>query len=147
MEALGAVASVLGIIAAATKTIEILGPYATASKDAPKIAAQLHSETLATRAILTALEQLGSELSERANTSTIKYAAFIQVDQFIAVLSDGVLIFDELETLLNTLPPLDTAAFLSSLQWVRKKGSLTALFTRLQAFKTSINCILGILMR
>lgn len=147
MDPLSAIASVAGIATAAGEVAKILGPYITAAKDAPKIAAQLSSEVLATQTILSALEQLASNISTR----NVKYAFLIQVDQLIAVLTDGVLIFSELVAVLQTLPlpePISPGGRLwSPIQWVRKKSSLTAIFTRLQAFKLSINSILNILQR
>ncbi|KAH8650456.1 CDC24 calponin-domain-containing protein [Ilyonectria robusta] len=145
MDPLSAIASVAGIATAAGEVAKILGPYITAAKDAPKIAAQLSSEVLATQTILSALEQLASNISTR----NVKYASLIQVDQLIAVLTDGVLIFSELVAVLQTLPPPEPISpggrLWSPIQWVRKKSSLTAIFTRLQAFKLSINSILNIL--
>ncbi|KAH7176269.1 ras family-domain-containing protein [Dactylonectria macrodidyma] len=145
MDPLSAIASVAGIATAAGEVAKILGLYITAAKDAPKIAAQLSSEVLATQTILSALEQLASNISTR----NVKYASLIQVDQLIAVLTDGVLIFSELEAVLQTLPPPEPISprgrLWLSMQWVRKNSSLTAIFTRLQAFKLSINCILSIL--
>ncbi|KAH7116422.1 hypothetical protein EDB81DRAFT_862150 [Dactylonectria macrodidyma] len=147
MDPLSAIASIAGIATAAGEAAKILGPYITAAKDAPKIAAQLSSEVLATQTILSALEQLVSNISTR----NVKYASLIQVDQLIAILTNGVLIFSELQAVLQTLPPPEPISpgwrLLAPMQWVRKKSSLTAIFTRLQAFKLSINCILSILQR
>lgn len=147
MEPLSAIASVAGIAAAAGKVVKILGPYLTAARDAPKIAAQLSSEALATQTILKAVEELAGSLS----AENMRYASLIRLDQLIAVLTDGVLIFSELQAVLQTLPPIESLGpggrIRSSMRWVRKEGSLTAIFARLQAFKVSINCILSILQR
>lgn len=147
MDPLSVIASVAGIATAAGEVIKILGPYTTAREDAPKIAAEVSSEALATRTIITGLQQLVSNLS----TSNVRYASFIQVDQLTAVLFDGVKIFSELLAALQTLPPLEPSSPGGSLwtpiQWVRKKSSLAAILHRLQAFKSSIVCILSILQR
>lgn len=89
MDPLSVIASVAGIATAAGEVIKILGPYTTAREDAPKIAAEVSSETLATQTIITGLEQLISNFS----TSNVRYASLIQVDQLTAVLFDGVKIF------------------------------------------------------
>ncbi|KAF4345562.1 Ras family other [Fusarium beomiforme] len=145
MDPLSVIASVSGIATAGGEVIKILGPYTTAAKDAPKIAAEISSEVLATQTILSGLEQLVNNLS----TTNIRYASLIQVDQLTAVLLDGVKIFSELLEVLQTLPPLEPTSpggsLWSPIQWVRKKSSLTAIVTRLQAFKSSIVCILCIL--
>ncbi|KAM5350443.1 hypothetical protein ACJ41O_006948 [Fusarium nematophilum] len=103
MDPLSAIASVAGIATAAGEVAKILGPYITASSDAPKIAAQISSEALATQTILSALEQLASNFS----AGNAKYASLIEVDQLVAVLTDGVLIFSDLEAVLQTLPPAE----------------------------------------
>ncbi|KAG5746418.1 hypothetical protein H9Q70_010887 [Fusarium xylarioides] len=145
MDPLSVIASVAGIATAAGEVIKILGPYTTATKDAPKIAAEVSAEALATQTILTGLEQLINNFS----TANVRYASLIQVDQLTAVLFDGVKIFSELLAMLQTLPPLEPSSPGGSLwtpiQWVRKKSSLTAILHRLQAFKSSIVCILSIL--
>ena len=121
------------------------------AKDAPKIASQVLSEVLAVKTIVTALDQMASNLSSPAGVARIKCASLIQVDQLRAVVTDGVLLFSDLEALLQTLPPAESsssrARLLSFMQWVRKKGALLSLCNRLQAFKLSINCILSILQR
>ncbi|CVL13456.1 hypothetical protein FPRO06_07790 [Fusarium proliferatum] len=147
MDPLSVIASVAGIATAAGEVIKILGPYTTAREDAPKIAAEVSSETLATQTIITGLEQLISNFS----TSNVRYASLIQVDQLTAVLFDGVKIFSELLAALQTLPPLEPSSpggsMWTPIQWVRKKSSLAAILHRLQAFKSSIVCILSILQR
>ncbi|KAI1045000.1 hypothetical protein LB505_012436 [Fusarium chuoi] len=145
MDPLSVITSVAGIATAAGEVIKILGPYKTAREDAPKIAAEVSSEALATQTIITGLEQLVSNFS----TPSVRYASLIQVDQLTAVLFDGVKIFSELLAALQTLPPLEPSSPGGSLwtpiQWVRKKSSLAAILHRLQAFRSSIVCILSIL--
>ncbi|KAF5976242.1 Rho guanine nucleotide exchange factor scd1 [Fusarium bulbicola] len=63
MDPLSVIASVAGIATAAGEVIKILGPYTTAREDAPKIAAEVSSEALATQTIVTGLEQLISNFS------------------------------------------------------------------------------------
>ncbi|CVK98811.1 uncharacterized protein FMAN_08425 [Fusarium mangiferae] len=145
MDPLSVIASVAGIATAAGEVVKILRPYTTAAKDAPVIAAEVSSEALATQTIIIGLEQLISNFS----AANVRYASLIQVDQLTAVLFDGVKIFSELLAVLQTLPPLELSSPGGSLwtpiQWVRKKSSLTAMLHKLQAFKSSIVCILSIL--
>lgn len=153
MDPLSAIASVAGIITAASEAIKILGPYIGAAKDAPKLAAQLHSELLATRTILTGLQNLAQRFSTSpGNTTAIpSYAPLIPVDHVIASFTDGVLLFSELDGILRTLPALEGGntgvRALSSWQWVRKKSAMSTICTRLQAFKVNVNCILTVLQR
>lgn len=154
MEPLSAIASVAGIITAASKIIDIVSPYTDAKRKAPVIAAHLHSEALATKTILISLENLVTSLSSNRHTTSsagASYASLIQVDQLVAILTEGVLLFAEFETALQLLPPLEVngpgTRWLSSVQWVRKRGSLMVILGRLRAFKQSVDCILSIFNR
>jgi len=153
MDPLSTIASVAGIITAASEAIKILGPYISATKDAPKLAGQLHSELLATRTILTGLQHLAQSFSAslESTASIPSYAPLIPADHVIANFTDGVLLFSELNGLLRTLPALEGGntgvRVLSSWQWVRKKSAMSTIYTRLQAFKVNMNCILAILQR
>ena len=51
MDPLSAIASIAGVITAASKIIDVVSPYTAAKKRAPEIAAQLHAEALATKTI------------------------------------------------------------------------------------------------
>ncbi|KAK0623842.1 hypothetical protein B0T14DRAFT_602332 [Immersiella caudata] len=148
MEPLSAIASVAGILTAASEVAKLLGPYAAATRSAAAIASQMESELLQTRVILHGLQGFVSNLSG----SPVRYAFLIQVDDLIEVLTDGVLIFDELQSILQTLPSVDSPGTASlwrtavpSARWVNKKDPLLAIFARLQGFKSSITCILNIL--
>lgn len=147
MDPLSIIASVAGITTAAAGVVKTLGPYVTASRDAPRIASQLLADANATRTILSGVEGLIRNVS----VEPIRYASLIQIDQLVAVLTDGVLVFSELEGLLSTLLPPKSpgpgSVSWRSIQWVWKKGDLEAICTRLQAFKISISCILNILQR
>ena len=153
MDPLSAVASIAGVITAASKIIDVVSPYTAAKKRAPEIAAQLHSEALATKTILISLQHLVTSLSNDRDTLCFegRYASLIQVDHLVAILTEGVLLFAEFESALQLLPPLEVNGpgnrWLSSVQWVRRKGSLLVILERLQAFKQSVGCILSILNR
>ena len=119
--------------------------YVSAARDTPKIAAQVHSEVQSTTIILPALR----ELSQNLGSVPAKYATLVQVDQVIAVLTDGVLLYSELEASLGSLAS-NTDAKLplrSRLQWARKEPVFVGILTRLQGFKVSITLILSILQR
>ena len=86
--------------------------------------------------------------------SPVKYASFIQIDDLIDVLTDGVLIFDELQSVIQRLPPAESQgsgskwlSVIPAARWVSRKDPLLAMVTRLQGFKSSVTCILCILQR
>jgi len=55
MDPLSVIASVAGIITAATQAAKLLSTYATATKSAAGIASQIHSEVLQTKVVLRVL--------------------------------------------------------------------------------------------
>ena len=93
-------------------------------------------------------EQLQSLVT---NFATVKsqHAALIGVTQVVTILTDGVLLFSELQSELKSLPPKDETdekiPIRARLQWARKEGSLNALIGRLQSFKNSMTLVLMIL--
>jgi len=150
MDPLSAIASVAGILTAASEVAKLLGPYAAATKSAPYIVSQMHSEVLQTKVVLHGFQKFVSNLSG----SPVRYAFLIQVDDLIEVLTDGVLIFDEFQSILQKLPSVDSPgtasrwlAVIPSARWVNKKDPLLSMVARLQGFKSSITCILSILQR
>lgn len=141
---LSVAASIIGILAAATKVGEFLGPYIATSKNAPKLATTIYSEVTRIQVVLTSMKNMISTLSTPA--SSFARAKLIQVDQFIVLFTDGVLLFDELETMLEplSLPDKDELSFRQRLQWASKKNSIIDVFNRLQRFQVTLSALLNI---
>ncbi|KAK4160643.1 hypothetical protein QBC43DRAFT_303568 [Cladorrhinum sp. PSN259] len=146
MDPLSVASSIAGLVSAAAMVNTALAPYMQAVRDTPKIAFQVYSETQSTTIILGALQSLTTNLASIPR----QRAALIQLDQVVAVLTDGVLIFSDLEACVGDLPAAEPGsitrlALRSRLGWARKESALTALLTRLEAFKSSMSLILSIL--
>ncbi|KAI8297691.1 modin [Colletotrichum sp. SAR11_240] len=86
--------SIVGILAAAGKITDILGPYISAVRETPRIAVSVHSEVVGSRIILSALHGLLQTLSAASRSRTL----LVPIDDLIAVFTNGVLIFSELES-------------------------------------------------
>lgn len=136
-------ASVAGLLKGAHELGIILGPYIAATKEAPPIAHRVHSEVQNTKIVLSAVQTLTQNLS----SVNARNASLIQIDQIVAVLTDGVLIFSELEVACGVLKNQQpsTLRLRSRLNLVRKEGDLSALLMRLQGFKDSLTLMLTIL--
>lgn len=133
-------AAIIGILAAAGKVAETLGPVVSAFVDAPKHANTILIEVRYSRTILLGLQTLFDELSAVPQ----RRKQLIQIDQLVAALTDGVLLFSELESLVDKLgDPID--ALLSRAKWARKDHELESIVARLLGFKTSVALMLGIL--
>ncbi|KUJ22170.1 uncharacterized protein LY89DRAFT_395334 [Mollisia scopiformis] len=137
--------SIFGLLKATETIAGYLGPYVSAARDTSQIVRQVHSEVVYTRTTLLALEGLIKNIS----SVPVRRAALIQVDQLVAVFTDGVLLFSELEASLPSPPSAESSTsrlpILSRLKWARKESTFTSLFTRLQGFKGSISLMLTIL--
>jgi hypothetical protein len=140
MDPLSVAASIIGILAAAVKVAEILGPLVSTLKDTAKCAARIYAEVNSTRIILSALQALFEDL----NSAPRRRRGLIQVSQLIATLTDGVLLFGELEPLVLQLGTT-TEKWTTRIQWALKKDLMNSFIARVQLFKGSIGVMLNIL--
>ncbi|KAK3346545.1 hypothetical protein B0T25DRAFT_484494, partial [Lasiosphaeria hispida] len=144
MDPMSVAASIAGLLSAAGAVSRVLGPYIAAVRDTPKIAIQVNSEVQSATIILSALQSLAQNMaSVRAQR-----AAIVQIDHVVAALTDGVLIFSELEATVGSLSLADFSitrlALRSRLQWARKETDFISLLARLEVFKSSVTLILTI---
>lgn len=145
MDPLSVAGSIIGILAAAGKVVEIVEPYVTSTKDAPKIAVSVHSEVNRVRTVLSSLHDILSNLSNSSISPT--RAAFVQIDPLIVTFTDGVLIFSELESIVAPLmPPSPNQGLplMQRFQWAAKKNTIANILDRLQRFLVSLSAILNI---
>src|ERR1041385_173266 len=114
-------ASIVGLLAAAGKIIEVLSPVVSSVKNVPRLAASLKSEAERVRLALATLQRL----LEQVELMPLARTALIQVDDILTILTDGVQILSELEILVDSLafdtsrhtqPPLTTR-----IRWARKE--------------------------
>ncbi|KAM0382396.1 hypothetical protein ACHAPY_004388 [Fusarium culmorum] len=141
---LSVAASIAGLISITVEAGKFLRPYVSAARETPPIAAHVYSEVQSIEIILNGLQNVTSSLSSVHSRN----AALIGVNQVITVLTDGVLLFSDLQDELRSLSPKnedDGIPMRTRLRWVRKEGTLTALLTRLQGFKSSMTLVLMIL--
>jgi cell division control protein 24 len=147
MDPLSVSASIAGLLSAAGTISKVLGPYIAAAQDVPKIAAQVSAEVHEATIILSALDKLAQNMA----SVSVQRAALVSIDQVVAVLTDGVLVFSDLEASVGRLPPGTSSVtrmdIWSRLQWARKELEFIALLSRLQGFKSSTSLILNILQR
>jgi hypothetical protein len=129
----------VGILAAAEKVIEILGPVLFTLEDAPRTATTIYSEVNNSRVVLSAFQTVLRNLDTASRDRT----ALIQIDQIVTVLTDGVILFSDLESFAVQLET--PTRFRSSTQWTRREETSASLLLRLQGFKISVTSMLDIL--
>ncbi|EXL94505.1 hypothetical protein FOIG_12700 [Fusarium odoratissimum NRRL 54006] len=142
---LSVAASIAGLISITVEAVKFLSPYVSASKRTPHIAAHVYSEVQSTQVILIGLQNLTKNLG----SIKAQHAALIGVNQVIAILTDGVLLYSELQNELRSLPgqeDIDERLTLRGrLLWARKESTFVTLLQRLQSFKSSTSLVLMIL--
>ncbi|KAI0545639.1 hypothetical protein F4679DRAFT_560234 [Xylaria curta] len=165
MDPLSVTASVAGLLTAAHEVTKLLGPYISASRETPSIAAYVRDETESTRTVLVGLQTFVRELSGRFSPG----GALVGVDQVVAILTSGVLLFAELEGVVQGLvvaspsllikgesmervpgvlglsPTRHRLPLRARMQWAHQEESLKSLLARLQGFKVSVTVVLTLL--
>jgi hypothetical protein len=133
-------AAIIGILAAAGKVVETLGPVVSAYKDSTKNAAIIIHELDSAKIVLTALCDLFDDLPQ----SSPGRRELIRVDQLVASLTAGVLLCSEIEAV---VAPLDypAKAITVRLRWAWKDKELASLVARMQRFISHMTLILNIL--
>lgn len=138
MEPISAAASIVGLVGAAAKISEILFKFVTSVKDAPKLCSSVLQEVSDTSACLSQLQTylMGTKTASR------HHEEFIMLQHFDVALSNCVLIFSELEKIVESLKPSDPMQLARLAQWINKESRIKDLFHRLQNSKTSLNLMM-----
>ena len=138
MDPISAAASIVGLVGAAAKISETLSKFITSAKGAPKLASSVLQEVSDTSACLSQLQNylMGTKITSR------HHEKFLMVQQIIVALSNCVLIFSELEEIVESLRPSDPMRSGRLAQWIIKESHIKNLFTRLQNSKTSLNLMM-----
>ncbi|KAF5245971.1 hypothetical protein FANTH_7061 [Fusarium anthophilum] len=141
---LSVAASIAGLISITVEAVKFLSPYVSAAKETPQVAAHVYSEVQSTQVILMGLQSLTKNLG----SVKVQHAALIGVNQVVAVLTDGVLLYSELHKELQSLwtkDGVEKVPLRGRLQWVWKETTFVTLLSRLQSFKSSMTLVLVIL--
>ncbi|KAH7254364.1 Pleckstrin homology domain-containing protein [Fusarium redolens] len=141
---LSVAASIAGLISITVEAVKFLSPYVSATKETPQVAAHVYSEVQSTQVILMGLQSLTKNLG----SVKIQHAALIGVNQVVAILTDGVLLYSELHKELGSLRAKDGVGKVplrGRLQWVWKESTFITLLNRLQSFRSSMTLVLIIL--
>ncbi|CAO2652692.1 Nn.00g021030.m01.CDS01 [Neocucurbitaria sp. VM-36] len=138
--ALEVAAGVIGILAANGKVAEKLAPIVSAYRDCTRNAAAILSEINNVRFTLVSLHALFPNINEAPQ----RRRRLIQVDQLITSLTDGVLLFSELEAIATRLDSTPTSMG-AKIGWARKDYQLVSLVSRMQRFQISMSLMLNIL--
>ena len=137
---LSVAAGVIGILTAAAQISTLLIQFTKSSRGAPAQARHVLSEVNDISGTLSHLQSflLGNEHIDRSRASLLK------IDHIVTIMSDCVIAFSELETVLDGLKTNDMN-ILDGMKWARKEAEITAIIERLQHHKVSLSLMLNIL--
>lgn len=141
MDGISVAASIVGLLAAAAKISLGLNDFVTMVKEAPKLARTVLLEVADLSACLSQVQSLLLGVG-RANASN---QSLLMVEEIIVVLSNCVLVFSELEELIDGVKPDQSTQARNILKWTMKEKAVTALLLRLQSSKTSLSLMISTL--
>jgi hypothetical protein len=140
MDGISVTSSIVGIIAAASKVVQLLRQIGQAIDIAQPAASALISEVHSSTLVLKALQII----FEDPDAIPFRRRDLIHLDQLITTFTNGVLVFSELEAFLSQLGAVDGLMTLRK-KWKKKDEEMTLLSLRIQNFRSSISVILSIL--
>jgi hypothetical protein len=129
-------ASITGIIVAAVKITTVLSDL----HDAPDHIADLSAEVNNIRIVFKAFQRL----LDKPDSLPSRRAAMIQLEDVVVIVTEIVLVFSELETIVTPLTTRQRSP-LRALTWVWQRSTTTRLVNQLQRHKSSLTVVLQII--
>ena len=138
MDPISAAASIVGLIGAAAKISETLFKFVKGLRGAPRLASNVLQEVSDTTSCLSQLQSylMGTKATSRSHEN------LLMIEQITVTLSNCVLIFSELEEIVESLKPSEPMQISTLSQWALKESAIRDLLTRLQHSKASINLMM-----
>jgi hypothetical protein len=138
MDPLSIAASITGILAAAAQVSSLLSQI----RRAPASVTAVLSEIEHIRIVFRALQSF----VDRARTVTRYRATLIQIEDFTVILTQTVIVFSELETLITPLlANSGRSSIRRRLNWSRQESGVNRLVNQLQRHKTSLSLLLQVI--
>jgi hypothetical protein len=140
MDPLSVMASVVGLMTAASNVSSVLLAVKSSMKDAPQMVNHVLSEVKEVEISLSAIQKFLMGITSAPR----RRIALIQLDQLIATLTEAVLTFSELEAMVTPLVSKSNAPTLERLRWALKEDKVSSIMQRLQRHKSSLSLMLNI---
>lgn len=140
MDPLSVMASVVGLVGAAGKVGSILLAVKKSISDAPRLMDEMISQVRELEIYLSAVQNflLGMNSAPRGRISMIR------VDQLIAIFTEAVLTFSELEALVTSIARDNGLSIATRLIYVWKEDAIASIILRLERHKSSLSHMLNI---
>jgi hypothetical protein len=141
MDPLSVMASVVGLLTAASNVSSILSAIKSSMKDTPQLVNHVLSEVKEVEISLSAVHKFLQGITSAPR----RRIALIQLDQLIATLTEAVLTFSELEALVTPLATKSKVSIMERLKLAWKEDVVSSIMQRLQRHKSSLSLMLNIL--
>ena len=138
MDPMSAAASIIGLLGAAAKVSEVLLKFIRSVNGAPKLAQSVLMEVADVNACLSKLQRY----LQRTLSSSSSQEQLLMVQDLVAILSNCVLIFSDLEQTVDSLKPVEPMQPWRLAQWLSKEQVISALLVRMQQSKLSLSLML-----
>lgn len=138
MDPISAAASIIGLLGAVSKVSESLIKFIRSVQGAPKLAQTVLLEVTDVGACLGQLQRylLGSKVHSRSHDD------LLSVEQIVVALSNCVMIFSELEEIVDSLKPAHSVQSGCIARWIFKEKDIRMLLERLNSSQISLNLML-----
>ncbi|KAI9790158.1 MAG: hypothetical protein M1816_005358 [Peltula sp. TS41687] len=140
MDPLSIMASVAGLLTATAKVSSVLRTVTTL-KDAPKLARSVLVEVDQIRSALNILQDFIRGIDSQPRSRR----ALIQLEDLIAMLTELVLTFSELEATVTGLDSSDPWAWPGRVKWAWKEDTILQALERIQRQKSSLSLMMNII--
>lgn len=141
MDPLSILASVIGLLTAAEKVSSVLRTITTNIRDAPRLA---QSVLLEVNQVHIALNSFHGFL-HRIGSAPRRRLAMIQLDHPIAMLTDLVLTFSELDAIVTKLNVAPDIRVWNRVKWAWKEEAISQILEPLQRQKSSLSLMMNII--
>jgi hypothetical protein len=132
--------SVVGLIGAAGKVGSVLLAVKKSLVDAPRLMDQMLSQVKELKISLSAVQSF----LDGASSVPRERISLIRVEQLRATLTEAVLTFSELETLVTSIAKDNGLPITARLMYVWKEDAVTSIMLRLERHKSSLSLMLNI---
>ena len=139
MDPLSAAGSIVGLIGVTATATRILKTFISTVKNAPDLAKNVLAEVTEIRACLTQLQAflLGPKVITRSR------ASLLMVEQIVVALTNCVMIFSELDKILDMLrPDQSSLPARSKMKFAVRAPEISSILARLRTSKASLNLML-----
>jgi hypothetical protein len=143
MDPLSITAGVVGLLSAAGQVVSALSKIKSSMSEAPSSIEQLLLQVGELEACFAAVHKFVAGPNPLTPASHRRFS-MIEVDQLVATLTESVLTFSELDTILTSFGTRPDASMRNRVKWTRNEDNISRIMLRLDRHKSSLSLMLNI---